>query len=75
MKAGDALPIVWCQEQSIALKMGNLKSAALEGGDLSHVALECEVLLISQAGSQPAAGRILVFRVEGLERQCWMSAA
>ena len=43
------------------MKMGNL--AALEG-DVNYVALECEVFLINQAGSQHAAGRILVVRVE-----------
>lgn len=51
------------------MKMGDLTSAALEGGDLDCVALDCEVFLISQAGSQQAAGGILGFRVEGLDRQ------
>ena len=49
--------------------MGNINSAALEGGDLDCAALDCEVFLINQAGSQQAAGGILGFRVEGLERQ------
>lgn len=54
--------------------MGNLNSAAVEGGALIHIALECGMFLINQAGSQQAAGRIQFFRVEGLEKQCQVPA-
>lgn len=52
-----------------SVQMGNLNSPALQGGDLDCVAPDCEVFLINQAGSQQAAGGILGFRVEGLDRQ------
>lgn len=57
-----------------SVKMGNLNSAAVEGGALIHIALECGMFLINQAGSQQAAGRIQFFRVEGLEKQCQVPA-
>lgn len=60
-----------------SVKTGNLNSAALEG-HFNCVALECEVFLINQAGSQHGAGRILVMgggTIQGLEKLCQMSAA